>query len=124
MPVWYDSPESTMVTIPTMEKGATAFLITGDASRNKIQTMPGGGFSTATIELPAAWDKLMGDLGYQPLGNYQLEATPTTAISSAKRTPSSYRNGRSNMYDMKGQRLVRKPQRGVYIQEGRKKLSR
>ena len=124
MPVWYDSPESTMVTIPTMEKGATAFLITGDASRNKIQTMPGGGFSTATIELPAAWDKLMEDLGYQPLGNYQLEATPTTAISSAKRTPSSYRNGRSNMYDMKGQRLVRKPQRGVYIQEGRKKLSR
>ena len=49
---------------------------------------------------------------------------PAPAISSAKRTPSSYRNGRSNMYDMKGQRLVRKPQRGGYIQEGRKKLSR
>lgn len=123
MPVWYDSPESTMVTIPTMEKGATAFLITGDASRNKIQTMPGGGFSTVAIELPDKWDELMKGLGYQPLEGYRLEPTHTTDISQAK--GSSYRkNANARMYNMRGQQLNRRPSRGVYIQSGRKMLSR
>ncbi|MBQ6309870.1 MAG: hypothetical protein IJK82_08700, partial [Prevotella sp.] len=123
MPVWYDSPESTMVTIPTMEKGATAFLITGDASRNKIQTMPGGGFSTVAIELPDKWDELMKGLGYQPLEGYRLEPTHTTDINQAK--GSSYRkNANARMYNMRGQQLNRRPSRGVYIQSGRKMLSR
>ncbi len=123
MPVWYDSPESTMVTIPTMEKGATAFLITGDASRNKIQTMPGGGFSTVAIELPDKWDELMKGLGYLPLEGYRLESTHTTAINQAK--GSSYRkNANARMYNMRGQQLNRRPSRGVYIQSGRKMLSR
>lgn len=123
MPVWYDSPESTMMTIPTMEKGATAFLITGDASRNKIQTMPGGGFSTVAIELPDKWDELMKGLGYQPLEGYLLEPTHTTAINQAK--GSSYRkNANARMYNMRGQQLNRRPSRGVYIQSGRKMLSR
>lgn len=123
MPVWYDSPESTMVTIPTMEKGATAFLITGDASRNKIQTMPGGGFSTVAIELPDKWDALMRDLGYQPLEGYRLEPTKTTDISQAKGT--TYRkNANARMYNMRGQQLNRRPSHGVYIQSGRKMLSR
>ena len=55
-----------------MQKGATAFLITGDASRNKVQTMPGGGFSTVAIDLPKAWDKLMDALGYPPLASMYL----------------------------------------------------
>ena len=123
MPVWYDSPESTMVTIPTMEKGATAFLITGDASRNKIQTMPGGGFSTVAIELPDKWDELMKGLGYQPLEGYRLEPTHTTDINQAK--GSSYRkNANARMYNMRGQQLNRRPSSGVYIQSGRKMLSR
>lgn len=123
MPVWYDSPESTMVTIPTMEKGATAFLITGDASRNKIQTMPGGGFSTVAIELPNKWDELMKGLGYQPLEGYRLEPTNTTDINQAKGT--SYRkNANARMYNTRGQQLNRRPSRGVYIQSGRKMLSR
>ena len=122
MPVWYDSPETTMVTIPTMEKGATAFLITGDASRNKIQTMPGGGFSTVAIELPDKWDELMKGLGYQPLEGYRLEPTHTTDINQAK--GSSYRkNANARMYNMRGQQLNRRPSRGVYIQSGRKMLS-
>jgi len=50
-----------------MQKGATTFLITGDASRNKVQTMPGGGFSTVVIDLPANWDALMEGLGYPAL---------------------------------------------------------
>ena len=71
-PAWYDTQETTMTTIPTMQKGATAFLITGDASRNKVQTMPGGGFSTVRIKLPAAWDSLMAAKGYPALKDLYL----------------------------------------------------
>ena len=66
-PQWYDSPETEQMTIPVMKKGMTAFLITGDAARNKVQTMPGGGYATIKIELPENWDSLMTELGYEPL---------------------------------------------------------
>ena len=65
-PAWYDSPESEQMTIPTMKRGMTAFIITGDAARNKVQTMPGGAYAIIKIELPANWDSLMEELGYQP----------------------------------------------------------
>ena len=55
-----------------MRQGMTQFLITGDSSRNKLQTMPGGGYSTIKIELPRNWDTLMNELGYQPLYKYRL----------------------------------------------------
>ena len=69
-PEWYDSPDATIETIPTMRKGMTQFLITGDAARNKLQTMPGGGYSTVKIELPKNWDKLMTERGYRPLSDF------------------------------------------------------
>lgn len=72
-PVWYASDAAQMMTIPTMVKGETAFLITGDASRNKIQTMPGGGMSTVEVELPDNWDELMEEKGYEPLRSFYLE---------------------------------------------------
>lgn len=59
-PAWYDSPEEQMSTIPTMKYGMTAFIITGDAARNKVQTMPGGGYATVKIELPDNWSELIG----------------------------------------------------------------
>ena len=71
-PAWYDSPESEQLTIPTMKRGMTAFIITGDAARNKVQTMPGGGYATIQIELPRNWDALMSELGYQPLKEFRL----------------------------------------------------
>ncbi len=71
-PEWYDSPESEQLTIPTMKRGMTAFIITGDAARNKVQTMPGGGYATVQIELPRDWDKLTAELGYKPLKEYKL----------------------------------------------------
>ncbi len=71
-PAWYDSSESQMNTIPTMNRGMTAFIITGDSARNKVQTMPGGGYATIKIELPANWDSLMSDLGYSPLSESRL----------------------------------------------------
>lgn len=48
-PEWYDTKESTLLTIPTMQQGMTAIIITGDASRNKVQIMPGGGYATEKI---------------------------------------------------------------------------
>lgn len=72
-PQWYDSPEAEQMTIPTMKRGMTAFLITGDAARNKVQTMPGGGYATVKVELPRNWDALMMELGYRPLKEYWLD---------------------------------------------------
>jgi len=70
-PEWYDSPEREQMTIPTMQRGMTAFLITGDAARNKVQTMPGGGYATVRIELPTQWNILMAELGYRPLEEFR-----------------------------------------------------
>ena len=71
-PEWYDSPDATIETIPTMQKGMTQFLITGDAARNKVQTMPGGGCSIVKIELPHNWDELMSERGYRPLDECRI----------------------------------------------------
>ena len=71
-PEWYDSPEAEQMTIPTMKRGMSAFIITGDAARNKVQTMPGGGYATIEIKLPHNWDSLMAELGYGPLKDYKL----------------------------------------------------
>ena len=94
-PEWYASEAAQMLTIPTMQKGETAFLITGDASRNKIQTMPGGGMSTVAVELPAAWDELMEEKGYEPLRSFYLEPindeghNPLTEIEEVEIEPES-----------------------------------
>lgn len=72
-PVWYDTPESQMLTIPTMKANMTAFLITGDSSRNKVQTMPGGGFETVRIELPREWNTLMQEKGYRSISDFYIK---------------------------------------------------
>lgn len=72
-PVWYDTPDSEMMTIPAMKEDMTAFIITGDESRNKVQTMPGGGFETVYIELPRNWNTLMQEKGYKPIEEYYIK---------------------------------------------------
>lgn len=109
-PEWYASDATEMLTIPTMQKGETAFVITGDPSRNKIQTLPGGGMSTVAVELPAAWDDLMEEKGYEPLRSFYLEPIndegydPMTAIDEVKATPSPAPRGNSKVryYNLKG----------------------
>ena len=64
-----------IMTIATMNKGDTAFLVTGDANRNKVQVMPGGGFVTTEIKLPKNWNELVEPLGYQPIENFYLKGT-------------------------------------------------
>jgi hypothetical protein len=63
-----------METVPAMAPGKSAFLVTGDPSRNKVLTVPGGGFATIKIVLPAAWDSLMAERGYKPLADFRLPA--------------------------------------------------
>ena len=70
---WYDTEATQMNTIPTMRPGMTAYIITGDAARNKLQTMPGGGYATEKIELPDNWDALMENLGYKPLKEFYVK---------------------------------------------------
>lgn len=72
---WYDRTEATQQTIATMKKGETVFIITGDTARNKVQVMPGGGYSTAKVELPAAWDEIMAKKGYPELKSLYLNET-------------------------------------------------
>ncbi|MCR5124551.1 MAG: hypothetical protein K6B43_05085 [Treponema sp.] len=66
--------EKEIMTIATMNKGDTAFLVTGDANRNKVQVMPGGGFVTTEIKLPKNWNELVAPLGYEPIENFYLKA--------------------------------------------------
>lgn len=124
-PEWYASDEEQMMTIPTMVKGETAFLITGDASRNKIQTLPGGAMSTVAVELPAAWDGLMEEKGYEPLRSFYLEPIddegydiPTT-IEEVNVEPAPNAGARVNKktryYNLKGQQMDR-PFDGVNIE--------
>ena len=76
-PEWYARPEGCeggrIETVPVMKPGMTAILVTGDGARNKVQTMPGGGYSTVRIELPADWDALMAAAGYAPLKEFDIE---------------------------------------------------
>ncbi len=64
-PVWYETNQSSVNTVATMKPGMTAFLVTGDGARNKIQTMPGGGYVSVKIELPDNWNELLVALGYE-----------------------------------------------------------
>ena len=59
-----------------MKQGKTAIIVTGDANRNKVLTVPGGGMATVKIELPNNWDSLMADLGYKPLKDYYVKISP------------------------------------------------
>ena len=118
-PVWYDTEAQSMTTIPTMQKGATAFLITGDASRNKVQTLPGGGFSTVAIELPQSWDSLMAAKGYPALADMYLTPCQVNGTeTSVRNNKSANTNGvvaRRDYYLPSGMR-TKSPRRGMQIQ--------
>ena len=86
---------SSLRTVPAMEKGKSAFLVTGDPARNKELCLPGGGFATVKIELPAAWNQLMAARGYQPLDSFRLtsDLKPDTPPRNNRRFRSSRLRG-------------------------------
>lgn len=74
-PPWFPKTPAMekIYTVPVMQKGVTAILVSGDADRNKVQTMPGGNQITIEIKLPTNWDTLMAAQGYRPLSEFFLE---------------------------------------------------
>jgi len=74
-PPWFPKVQGLekLYTVPVMNPGATAILVTGDADRNKVQTIPGGNHVTIEIKLPGNWDTLMAKLGYRPLKEFFLQ---------------------------------------------------
>ena len=83
-----------LMSIATMNKGDTAFLVTGDANRNKFQVMPGGGFVTTEIKLPKNWNELVAPLGYEPIENFYIKASypvvePVETINMKKAAPAN-----------------------------------
>ena len=73
-PVWLEwCGLERLQTVPVMQTGKTAMLVTGDVNRNKTMCLPGGGYATVKIELPKDWDALMAKKGYKPLKSYYLK---------------------------------------------------
>lgn len=87
-PEWYNGliDKDQIETIACMNKGETAILVTGDASRNKIQTMPGGGYVTTQIKLPDNWNELVEPLGYEPIEKFYLQDTFKKERKNTRRT--------------------------------------
>ncbi|MBR1944948.1 MAG: hypothetical protein IJ846_01460, partial [Alphaproteobacteria bacterium] len=75
--------KQTIETVPVMEKGKTDILVTGDANRNKIMTVPGGQSATIKIELPENWNKLTTKLGYRPIEDFYIK-TPVPPQTATK----------------------------------------
>lgn len=78
-------------TVPVMELGKTALVVTGDDSRNKVMTVPGGAHATRKLQLPANWDALLRVKGYEPLHTFYLDekALKTTAVQAKPVSPKS-----------------------------------
>ena len=114
--------EAKMETVPAMAPGKSAFVVTGDPSRNKSLCVPGGGFATIKIALPKAWDALMAERGYKPLSDFRLATnltpdTPPPAFRDpSRRRPPSHSGARGD-FDRGYRRNFRSPSRG-----GRNKL--
>lgn len=107
-PPWLEwSGLETVETVPVMVKGKTAIIITGDANRNKSMCVPGGGFATIKIELPANWDKLTEKLGYAPLKSFYLK-------SNLKPDPAPERSFRPGMRPQGGMQGQRRPGGGQF----------
>ena len=47
-------------------------VITGDTARNKVQVMPGGGYSTVKVQVPSDWNELTQAKGYEPIEAFYL----------------------------------------------------
>ena len=90
---WTGEPK--METVPAMAPGKSAFIVTGDPSRNKSLCVPGGGFATVKIVLPKAWDALMSERGYKPLADFRLTTTlkPDVPQSTYRNRPHSMGRG-------------------------------
>jgi len=97
-----------MTTVPVMKEGKTAIVVTGDANRNKVLTVPGGGFATVKIELPPNWDSLMAELGYKPLESFYVKTDKKSAQIKSKKvkrpSPEKYKEMKAKKNLSKGEK--------------------
>ena len=85
-----------IMTGATLKAGNTRILVTGDASRNKTQVMPGGKSVTVALELPAAWNALLASLqSVLTAGTYRI-LDPTTGSRYLTRGGRLYFDSTSN----------------------------
>ena len=120
---WTDTPPwlnwtgaDEMETVPAMAPGKSAFIVTGDPSRNKSLCVPGGGFATVKIVLPKAWDALMAERGYKPLTDFRLttDLKPDTPTARPRKPPTHTGDRGDRPYGTRPQRngaRSREPQR-------------
>lgn len=73
-PAWLNGITSPKImTGAALKAGNMRILVTGDASRNKTQVMPGGKSVTVELELPEAWDSLLVELQHKQLSQFALQ---------------------------------------------------
>ena len=83
-PPWIDGiTNPRIMTGAVMKGGNMRIFVTGDASRNKTQVMPGGKSVTVALELPARWTELLKDLQRKDLAEYVLEEPAEEPVLSA-----------------------------------------
>ena len=93
-PAWLNGiTNPKIMTGAALKAGNTRILVTGDASRNKTQIMPGGKSVTVALELPAAWDVLLAALQRKALSSCLLQATDAVIAApvNVPSVPSSIR---------------------------------
>ena len=87
-----------IMTGATLKAGNTRILVTGDASRNKTQVMPGGKSVTVALELPAAWNALLASLQRKELSSCLLQV-PDAAVAAPVNVPSVLTAGTYRILD-------------------------
>ncbi len=87
-----------IMTGSALKAAHTRILVTGDASRNKTQVMPGGKSVTVPLELSDAWDTLNIALQHKPIAEYLL-AAPDDAVAAPVPVPAVLSAGTYRILD-------------------------
>lgn len=87
-----------IMTEAALRAGGMNIFVTGDASRNKTQVMPGGASVTVELELPDAWDGLLAELQHKPLSDFLLQERGD-AVTAPIRVPSVLTDGTYRILD-------------------------
>jgi hypothetical protein len=98
-PAWLSGIANPRIMTGAALKAAnTRILVTGDASRNKTQVMPGGKSVTVPLELSDAWDTLNIALQHKPIAEYLL-AAPDAAVAAPVPVPAVLSAGTYRILD-------------------------
>ncbi len=85
-------------TVATMTKGNTDIIVTGDASRNKTQVIPGGPSVSRAVKLSDSWDRLVTSVNFFPLETFRLQPVGKT-ITPPENVLSVLTNGTYRILD-------------------------